>query len=803
MITQTFELNLIPEQAPVVIHCDQYDKGTGRLIVKLYEGDVAYTPTGTAVIQGTKPDGKGFNYAATLSGNTVTADLTEQMSAVAGHVRCQIVVTESTGRTGTFVFILDVQRSALPADSDLSESEYQLIEQAIEDAQAAVTDSQGFAEDAEAWAVGERGGDPVGPTDPTYNNNSKYYCDQASQYAQGGLHYSGSVLFAYIPTTGMSVGDMYNIEDDFTTDSRFQEGAGIACAAGTNIAWNPNSKWDVLAATKIGDIDDLNDVSITTPVDNQVLTYDANSGEWINANAQSGATSLDNLTDVDITTPTNGQVLTYSNGDWVNANGGGGSSTLAGLSDVDITTPTDGQTLVYDANSSEWVNGNGGGGSSTLSGLTDVTITSATDGQALLYDANSGDWVNGTVSGGGGMNTNGSNAATTVGMTNTKVFTIGDRTNKSAAGEYALELGDGANATGYGAYGEGVKNYATAGGGYNSYTLNANTSAETLVGTRSLSTYPYQAYGWTSNISDPNAWEATVDNGLDSDITLTSGNVTVRLHQNGTDIETYYTNNANINVTLYYALASKQNLASGDFSHVEGTQNTASGKYSHAEGGGTTASSSCAHAEGRGTKASSDSTHAEGMSSTASGQGAHAEGYFTTASGQYSHAEGNHTTAKGANQHVSGKYNIVDNSNTYAVIVGNGTASNALSNAATLDWSGNLVTAGDVENGNGVSLDGINKVSTLAVDLTSWTTDTTSQSGTTLYKKQISLNHLYVDCPSVEVGAGTGYTLPTTAEQASYDLIQYVTVDDTVPCLYLYASAVPTTAFYITVTGVD
>lgn len=727
-ITQTFDLNLIPEQAPVVIHCDQYDKGTGRLIVKLYEGDVAYTPTGTAVIQGTKPDGKGFNYAATLSGNTVTANLTEQMSAVAGHVRCQIVVTESTGRTGTFVFILDVQRSALPADSDLSESDYQLIEQAIEDAQAAVTDSQGFAEDAEAWAVGERGGDPVGPTDPTFQNNSKFWCDQASQYAQGGLHYSGSVLFAYIPTTGMAVGDMYNIEDDFTTDSRFQEGAGIACAAGTNIAWNPNNKWDILAAAKIGSIDDLNDVSITTPSDNQVLTYDANSGEWINANAQGGATALNNL------------------------------------SDVSISTPTDGQVLVYDANADEWVNGNGGGG-------------------------------------GGGMNTNGSNAAATVGMTNTKVFTIGDRTNKSAAGTYAFELGDGANATGYGAYGEGVKYYATY-GNYTTYTLQANTSVETLAGTKSLTTYPYQCYGWTSNVYEPNAWDAVVDNGLDTDVTFTSGNVSVRLHQNGTDIEVYYTNTSGTDITLYISTARKQNTASGYYSHVEGAQNTASGGFSHAEAYGTTASGVFSHAEGQITTASGQASHAEGRNTTASNDTAHAEGFYTTASGGHSHAEGNHTTAKGANQHVSGKYNIVDNSNTYAVIVGNG-VSGTPSNAATLDWSGNLITAGDVTNGNNITLNGvnssINSVVTKSVAITGWSTDTTSQSGVTLYKKSITLSHVYAACPTVQVGSSG--VLPTKAQQESFDLLQYTTINGTT--LYLYSSAIPTTAYNIKITGAD
>lgn len=92
---------------------------------------------------------------------------------------------------------------------------------------------------------------------------------------------------------------------------------------------------------------------------------------------------------------------------------------------------------------------------------------------------------------------------------------------------------------------------------------------------------------------------------------------------------------------------------------------------------------------------------------------------------------------------------------------------------------------------------------TIAVDLTNWTADTISQSGTTLYKKQITLTSVYVESPSVEIGAGTGYVLPTSAEQESFNLLQYVTVDDTVPCLYLYASEIPTTAFYIKVTGVE
>ena len=38
---------------------------------------------------------------------------------------------------------------------------------------------------SEAWAVGERGGVPVEPNDPTYQNNSKYWASFAADAAEG------------------------------------------------------------------------------------------------------------------------------------------------------------------------------------------------------------------------------------------------------------------------------------------------------------------------------------------------------------------------------------------------------------------------------------------------------------------------------------------------------------------------------------------------------------------------------------------------------------------------------------------
>lgn len=124
MITQEINLNMIPDSEPVVMRVNQYDEGEGRLVIHLYKDNVAYSPSiATVIIQGTKPDKKGFAYDATISGNTVTADLTRQMTACAGDVRTQIIVTESEGKTGTFVFILKVQESALQLGTDMSETE--------------------------------------------------------------------------------------------------------------------------------------------------------------------------------------------------------------------------------------------------------------------------------------------------------------------------------------------------------------------------------------------------------------------------------------------------------------------------------------------------------------------------------------------------------------------------------------------------------------------------------------------------------------------------------------------------------
>jgi len=148
------------------------------------------------------------------------------------------------------------------------------------------------------------------------------------------------------------------------------------------------------------------------------------------------------------------------------------------------------------------------------------------------------------------------------------------------------------------------------------------------------------------------------------------------------------------------------NIATGNYSHAEGSYTIASGNRSHAEGHYTIASGHNSHAEGDSATSSGYNSHAEGEFTIASNQASHAEGAYTIASGIDSHAEGCHTTASGNYSHVQGKYNIDDTENKYAHIVGNGTNINN-SNAHTVDWNG----LGWFKNGlkiGGISQDDVN-----------------------------------------------------------------------------------------------
>lgn len=144
MITQTCRINMVPGGMPPIIHVSQYDAGSRDLTFELYNGAMPWTaPSGaTVTIDGTKPDKKAFSVAATISGSTVTATLTQQMAAAAGRAECQLKVTKGENVLGSANFILDVERAALSEDADMSATDISSVETAKTQAISAMQKAQ-------------------------------------------------------------------------------------------------------------------------------------------------------------------------------------------------------------------------------------------------------------------------------------------------------------------------------------------------------------------------------------------------------------------------------------------------------------------------------------------------------------------------------------------------------------------------------------------------------------------------------------------------------------------------------------
>ena len=181
MNTQTIKLNLIPGGIPPIVHVSQYDVGR-PLAFELYDGlNAATIEAGTVIdIRATKPDGTGFEYACTWNNNVVSIATQAQMTVLSGSIECELHLVKDSQEIGTANFILEVEAAALRGDTDISETDLpDIIDMARSHEQAAASS----ASDAEAYAVGKRGGVNVTSGDPAYENNSQYYAGEADDSA--------------------------------------------------------------------------------------------------------------------------------------------------------------------------------------------------------------------------------------------------------------------------------------------------------------------------------------------------------------------------------------------------------------------------------------------------------------------------------------------------------------------------------------------------------------------------------------------------------------------------------------------
>lgn len=136
MITQRYNLNLIPDKVPVIVNCSQYDALSRTIEMVIYDGSTVYEiPSGTsASVRGTKQDNTGFEYPCTIDGSIVSFDIQDQMTIFAGRVPCEIRLSKDGGIIGTCNFLLNVEETPLDPDVTISETDLPLLERAEQNA---------------------------------------------------------------------------------------------------------------------------------------------------------------------------------------------------------------------------------------------------------------------------------------------------------------------------------------------------------------------------------------------------------------------------------------------------------------------------------------------------------------------------------------------------------------------------------------------------------------------------------------------------------------------------------------------
>lgn len=184
---QEIKLNIVPGGVIPVLHATQYDVGR-ELKFLIFDGNSPASLTGTtATIEGTKPDGNGFSYECTISNNEVTVETTAQMTVLSGSIDCKITFFKESDRIGTALFILDIEKAALNSDTPISEAEIPPI----------IALAREQEQNAEAWAVGTKNGEPVSEDDPQYENSSKWWAEYAESAVTGVTGVKGNAETNY------------------------------------------------------------------------------------------------------------------------------------------------------------------------------------------------------------------------------------------------------------------------------------------------------------------------------------------------------------------------------------------------------------------------------------------------------------------------------------------------------------------------------------------------------------------------------------------------------------------------------
>lgn len=134
ILQEEYNLNLESQLSKKYVKVSQYDTGR-RLLITLLKNDCSMfkiPSEASASINGLKPDGKGFRYDCSIENNKVVVDMKEQMTVLAGYVKCEILLSKGGERIATANFMLSVEESPLSENTQISSTDIPLLQKAIE-----------------------------------------------------------------------------------------------------------------------------------------------------------------------------------------------------------------------------------------------------------------------------------------------------------------------------------------------------------------------------------------------------------------------------------------------------------------------------------------------------------------------------------------------------------------------------------------------------------------------------------------------------------------------------------------------
>lgn len=298
----------------ILVNAKQLDKKSRFLLVACHDhGQFVSLNKGShsAYIRYKKADDYGvFNFCNITNEGKIQVELTEQMLSSEGLCYAELVIVNRGGadvdtETGeivnidntfvlsTMTFCIDVSEVVINNSDIESSYEYDGLNVALERAEAEYAK---VSQLSRSYAIGNAG--KIRADEDT--NNSKYFSEQsrltaesskasednakeseekASIYMENAKKYMnsaqndalkinnrlnemvsayspmGTITFAELQTLkengNIDVGHLYNISDDFVTNSDFKEGAGVAHNAGTNVYLTATGKLDCLVGMSV------------------------------------------------------------------------------------------------------------------------------------------------------------------------------------------------------------------------------------------------------------------------------------------------------------------------------------------------------------------------------------------------------------------------------------------------------------------------------------------------------------------------------------------------------------------------